>query len=733
MRVVVSVSAVEGGVRKVDVRLGTPTGRQLANHEMETMAEAPGIRPTEGNLSPREDPRGDLARGDGLTELMERLDKEGARQGDVEAIGHYLFLCLLGGSAWSAIVAAAAEGDEREVELALRWPAGENDLNRLYWEAMHDGTAFLGVNPSLSVAVTRIVEDAVSTKAPAKVPAPARVLFAIGAGLDTDAVRPGAEVIGLLRDAERGEGAIDALVVDEVSLSRLTAECERFQPHIVHFVGHGELGDDGGEVRLRDENGAGFDWVDAERLLTAVTAGGMPELVVLTGCETAAAGEHMDSLAAQLVRGGVPAAIGMAGRIADPVCRLFSRNFGRALNTGESLTAAMTHGRRAGLQQQHARPGDDPAWAYPSIYLAPSVPPNFALVDRDAGSAVLTRVANYGLVQDPVFCGRLRFTQLFERLLDGDDRLEVLVAYAEEDGRLGKTRLLHELAGKALRAGHVVVMVDDTGGDPSKLPKSAAELAVEMVKEIVKARQRFGLEVPAESAVVARLAEARGVELDLAALAADQRAPRLLSFLGACEEEKVKVDGDALRSALSIDLVQLIEEARVTCEAVGEHSRAVVVLGGIGNWGDAAELLCGRMLDASGLGTPDEHVPVFLSSSLEDPRKDVIDDTQRNASGKAWIHCEPLLRFREGEDTLAYQWILLHPRDLYPASKHVYTPALATKGRDVWGPFRRTVKGVPGKCDEEDFYGVAETLYEVEWMTVDDDEAALDNYMNQQQ
>jgi len=685
------------------------------------------------------DPAGefDLANLDGpLGDLLVRVETETLERGDVKSLGCHLFDLLLGQQVWERIKDVAKARGDQVIELALSWDSDLYDLHSLSWEAMHDGEDFLGVHSEFSVAVTRVVADAPRCPCPPSVLAPARVLFVVGADLDDPDIRPGAEVMGLLRDVERGQGAVNAAIIDNASLRRFEEKCRHFNPHIVHFVSHGELDGSGrGALALKHDDFDESELVVGERLMRAMrTAEELPLLVVLTGCDSAAAGEHMDSLASEMVREGIYTAIGMAGKVSDPVCRLFSRKFGHAINTGAPLVDAMTHGRRAGLQRQEERAADDHAWALPSIYLAPNVPTGYAPVNAVNTVATFARVKQYGLTSDPVFCGRRELTNLFDRVLDRGAPLEVLIAYTKDREKLGKTRLLHEFAGRALRAGHVVVMIDDRSPDKSRLPSSAVELAGAMLTAIVKTRERFGLPEIFRSAVLAALERARGVSLDLDAVPPEQKTSLLLTYLAEFKDVEIEEEafGAGLRPAISSDLQKLIEDARdLDDESIDVDSQVVVVLGGLEHWGDACELLCRDLLSANGLGSVEAPVPVFATCSFANAGGTFLELASVEAKGLAWLRYEQLKALDEREDTLAYEWILLHPwRSDEPGSLEVYAPeAEPPEGEPPWeAPFQRHICGIPSRFGNSTFYAIATTLEEHGVLVAADDDEILRSY-----
>ena len=605
-------------------------------------------------------------------------------------------------------------------------------LHRLGWEAMHDGTRFLGDHEHLSVAITRVVADAEDVECPRPLPAPARVLFAVGSSVGDPRIRPGAEVLGLLRGIERRGSSIDSKIVDAVTLTGLGDACERFQPHVVHLIGHGRLRDGRGEVQLAAEEEDDSGWVDGEKLLRAIVRGdSRPAVVLLTGCDSAAAGDHVESLAAEMVKGGIPIAIGMAGKVSDPVCRLFTRGFGISLNQGEQLVEAMTHARRAGLQKQQSAAADDLAWTLPSIYLAPCVPSDHAPVEVRAGSGVLERIANYKIRREPVFCGRQELGRQFERLLDQDDELRVLVAYAEGKERLGKTRLQHEFAGRALRAGHVVVMVDDDVGEPSRLPQTPLQLAAALLEQIVKTRERFGLQKLFDSVLLDELSRAIGRGPELEAAKPQAMLAELNRFLGECRRATQTNDdalADALGSALVADLQRLMADVHgLEDDSIGPQSGVVLILGGVGYWGRAADLLFDRLIGDRGIDSQEMPVPVFATCSFAEDARATLEAARDRSNGRYWERWMELEPFPEGEDVLTYQWVLLHPWSAHPWGDRVYAPN-PEKGDGWQDQFRKNFEGIPGDLDDHRFYLIANVLEGSGLLVGGEDDEILEEY-----
>ena len=266
------------------------------------------------------------------TALGDRVGKCTPEGEDVKLMGRYLFDALIGHNAWEAVCEAARTAGDPLVELALTWAAADAELNLLKWEMMHDGTEFLAASRRCAVAITRVVRDAPEPEHPLEsLTAPVRVLFVIGLGLADPDIRAGAEIMGLLRSVEQGKGAIVPYVLEQASIRALSREVQRFRPDVVHFIAHGRVSAQGGELLLRDDDDVSRAApASAGRLLDALRCDEdtrLPHLVVVTVCDSASAYGDTVPLASELVKGGIPIVVGMTGVVSDPVCRLFSNRF----------------------------------------------------------------------------------------------------------------------------------------------------------------------------------------------------------------------------------------------------------------------------------------------------------------------------------------------------------------------------------------------------------------------
>jgi hypothetical protein len=248
-----------------------------------------------------------------------------------------------------ALYRALFTGDVSEVLARLRESAGkENVLLRLMlhqdsglhafpWEALCEPETTVGfLGSSSDVLLAR----GVNSKEP-------RVLREVRGAVRVLAISPLGEsyLMGLRAALEEGivAGEVEWLEPLHGSKVRLSTLVERLHrepvPHIIHFLGHGGLSEDGAPaLRLADEDGEAR-WLKAELLAQYLRPclRTLLRLVVLEACEGARRGEDqtapgmMASAAERLVSLGADAVIAHLWPVSMDIARDCSKYFYRAL------------------------------------------------------------------------------------------------------------------------------------------------------------------------------------------------------------------------------------------------------------------------------------------------------------------------------------------------------------------------------------------------------------------
>ena len=672
-------------------------------------------------------------------ELADRLHRTGeAEPGHPLLLGRLLFEALLGPEAWAQV--RPADAGDGLLELALSCP-GAAMLHGLPWELMHDGAEHLALRDP-PTTLTRVVAASPGAAAPEAAPGPPRLLFAIGSELTDDRIRSGTEFMALLRALETEGLRMRPRVLEGMSLGALTSAIKRDVPDIVHIVAHGRLaGADQPQLLLRPDDDAlgATATADADQLAAALKAGErLPRLVVLSACESGTVGDpHGGALAAKLVAEGIPLVVAMSGRVSDVACRLFTRRFGSVLAGGCPLVEAVAQGRRAAYLDADP-PAETADWALPALFASSAVKPGHAPFLPPADEDARDLVHDFGLREEPVFCGRRDFFAAQDELLDRRQTLQVLVIegrrpeepIAGDDANgsrlgVGRRRLLVEMAAEALRDGHVPILVQG-GGSPPRTPRA---LASAVLLKLLQIRGWLELDVPARSALFEELTYGRGD-----APLPDEPAARpqaILRAVGRQGSDATPLDPALLRQAIAADVIALLAELRSDPPPhpeFGPATRALVLLSAVEEWGDAADAVFTDLIDQHGLGTAREPVPVVISFAAEGGLRDIARQTRESKRG-TWIRFKSLRPFQQadGEDLLATRWVLLNPRAEAHASGRFAYAARNPEGK--WAKhFREYFHGLPAAFDDPGFYRLAQVMYDFEEFVRDDDRALLSRY-----
>ena len=159
------------------------------------------------------------------------------------------------------------------------------------------------------------------------------------------------DVVALLKDLEKtSQGRIRIGTLEQPSRRSFTEELQRFDPHVVHFVGHGRYTKGSGALAFVSKTRAGR--AEATWLADAAFADCFlemrPQLIFLHACEGARSDsyEAFSGVALQLVYSRLPAVIAMQYPISNEVAVAFARCLYHALSQGRAIDEAVQEGRR---------------------------------------------------------------------------------------------------------------------------------------------------------------------------------------------------------------------------------------------------------------------------------------------------------------------------------------------------------------------------------------------------
>jgi len=680
----------------------------------------------------------------------ERLDSELGklrRQGGRAAeVGHYLFSVLFGDD-WPKVVELAEQHNATIIEVALTWSRDARELMRLPWELLHDGNHYLGTSAgNFLVTVTRVVVG--TTQPTPELPACPRVLFVVGSRVTDAMVRPGTEMLALLREVKATGRRVQHRILEDATAKRLGHAIATYQPHIVHFVCHGGRHPDGtGYLRLRsDEPERDTDDYTASQVLEQLRiAGKPPAVVMLSSCDTAGSGvdgsrlrsfggpELAAPFAVDLVRNDVPVVLAMAGTVSDRACRVFTRTFARALAAGESLISATAEARR--LAFSDALGPASVEWALPAMFFGEKVDPDalHCAEDPDAGKFE-NWVSMLRLTRKPVFAAREPFFDSFwsmlptrqgcltgwERTRDHKGPGVLAICVSESANGVGKTRLLEEFGRAALENGHLPLLIA-TGKDqepPGDLPSLAREISNAM-RDL--GNRVLGLE-SAHGTQLRRLAKAN--------LDAPEQSPDLHDDVREAFDLGM---ASALHQALLLDSDAILRAARLKYGTTFSVQSRLIML--LDNLGKQCTPLLQKLVEARdafgpfGAGSEERPVPVVMTVKYG-TEGDIRRDLAERGSDQDWLDVLELRAFCQetDEDILAYEKVLLHPfrgpsSSKWTAQRWVFDRRTDPESWETWtGYFRKYLKGIPDNFNKIEFEMAVEAAVNAKFLVPAADE-----------
>ena len=320
----------------------------------------------------------------------------------VRDVGRALFEALFNGPVYGRYTAslqeAAGRGEPLRVVLRLRAP----ELAGIPWEAMFDPES--GEYLCQREPIVRYVDTAQSSS-PLATAGPLRILGMVAAPRDLAALDT-VEERRRLDDALRGlsgHGQVEMVWVESGNWAALQSKLTAGPWHVLHLIGHGGVGADGGVLALEDEKTGDSALVSAGRFARLLHAcRPVPRLVVLNACSSgeSSAEDLLSSTAAALVHSGISAAVAMQFAVTDPAALAFARGFYQALAQNIAVDEAVRLGRIAidGTSEQTLE------WVTPVLYLRTENTHLFdltavsrATTNEVSGAEIPHEAARYGL------------------------------------------------------------------------------------------------------------------------------------------------------------------------------------------------------------------------------------------------------------------------------------------------------------------------------------------------
>ncbi len=242
----------------------------------------------------------------------------------------------------------ASLGPKERLRVQLSFQRSATDLAELPWELLYAPDLpgrrgfFLATDRALVLARYIPLETGLRTMHLDE--SPLRILVVISGQQDLDPIITEPTITAIEAAAEAITIKLDILEAPRVD--RLLDTLERVNPHVLHFIGHGQVNESTGraEIALLDDDEPQARWIpDQDFAEYFVNLRVTPRLVFLQQCESGAnrLGANFAGLAPQLIRAGMQAVVGMQYPVTNRAASVFSQHFYGALARGEPVDNAV--------------------------------------------------------------------------------------------------------------------------------------------------------------------------------------------------------------------------------------------------------------------------------------------------------------------------------------------------------------------------------------------------------
>jgi hypothetical protein len=256
--------------------------------------------------------------------------------------------------------------EEKCLRLRLRINAPE--LAALPWEYLYDPKECGFLATSRETALVRHMPLRLSAR-PTAIQLPLRVLAVLASPNDLRPLNIEQEK-AILCEAlgewiKRGE--VELQFLEHATIGNVSQAIRWFQPHVFHFVGHGQFDRDRALIVLEDEENAALP-VDERTFQEFFSGAQETRLVVLNACQTAtlSTSQPLAGLAPRLLQRQLSGVVAMQYPISEQASLIFAREFYRSLAEGYPIEAAVAEARKGLYQELGA---EQPDWGTPVLFL----------------------------------------------------------------------------------------------------------------------------------------------------------------------------------------------------------------------------------------------------------------------------------------------------------------------------------------------------------------------------
>ena len=291
-------------------------------------------------------------------------------------LGQELYDALFQGTIRDSWLMAQAIAQHYRSVLRLRIGLRGSALPRLPWEVMHYWNCPLAATTDITFSRYQILSRVLVSPrhSPLGSTTPLRILMVIAAPNDQESLELCQEAEHLRSELKERHGSplLDLTILEQPGREELTYALEHGNYHIFHYSGHSNLGANGGNLFLVNNQNGLTETLNGNDLAGLLSNNGV-QLVVFNSCRGAytAASEETSTtgnLTQSLVNRGIPAILAMSERIPDNVAVTMTRLFYRNLNQGYPIDLSLSRARQ-GLISTYG--SHQLYWALPVLYLHP--------------------------------------------------------------------------------------------------------------------------------------------------------------------------------------------------------------------------------------------------------------------------------------------------------------------------------------------------------------------------
>ncbi len=286
-----------------------------------------------------------------FTDLVDFVNDLIATDDDALAVGKKLTALLLqGDDVRNMFISRLAIATHLKRRLRLRLRIDPPELSRLPWELCYfEGQINNYFALNLQTPLVRYVAQPIDEGEIEALPSQVKVMLAIAnPNNDLDVDQEEKKICDALKLLPE-DTQVEVVIKRDVNWHSLQTALNEEQPHVLHFIGHGEFleEEDEGALLLHKRDAKGARPLLASGIKPMIRGVQSLKVVVLNACNSGKVGMKRASrgVAQAIIEAGVPAVVAMQTRIPDDIAIEFAHIFYAQLAKAEPLDVAVTQMR----------------------------------------------------------------------------------------------------------------------------------------------------------------------------------------------------------------------------------------------------------------------------------------------------------------------------------------------------------------------------------------------------